>query len=126
MGTTTTSPRSDETRVPAVQVTLAMFDSRGAGLPGAPRGRADRAIHPARPGRLHAVGDDAAARCGRAVHRAPGPAPCPGRVTIGLLLDESGSMAANREAVIAGMNEFVGGMRDVDAVDPGRRARSWR
>jgi hypothetical protein len=35
-------------------------------------------------------------------------------------------MAANREAVIAGMNEFVGGMRDVDAVDPGRRARSWR
>ena len=40
------------------------------------------------------------------------------RVTIGLLLDESGSMAANREAVIAGVNEFVGGMRDVDAVDP--------
>lgn len=42
----------------------------------------------------------------------------PDRVTIGLLLDESGSMAANREAVIAGVNEFVGGMRGVDAVDP--------
>src|SRR5262249_61369181 len=40
------------------------------------------------------------------------------RVNIGLLLDESGSMAGNREAVIAGVNEFVSGMRDVDAVDP--------
>src|SRR5262249_57144912 len=39
-------------------------------------------------------------------------------VNIGLLLDESGSMAGNREAVIAGVNEFVSGMRDVDAVDP--------
>jgi len=42
----------------------------------------------------------------------------PDRVTIGLLLDESGSMAGNREAVIAGVNEFVAGMRAVEAVDP--------
>ena len=40
-----------------------------ARLPCAPRGRADRRIHPARPWRLHAVGGDAAARSNHAVHR---------------------------------------------------------
>lgn len=39
-------------------------------------------------------------------------------VTIGLLLDESGSMSGNRQSVIVGANEFVDGMREVDAVDP--------
>jgi hypothetical protein len=40
-----------------------------------------------------------------------------GRVRVGLLLDESGSMGGNEQAVIDGVNEFVGGMRAVDAVD---------
>lgn len=39
-------------------------------------------------------------------------------VTIGVLIDESGSMGGNESAVIAGVNEFVAGMRDVGAVDP--------
>src|SRR5262252_4636839 len=104
MGTTTQSPRSATSRVPAVHVTLAMFDSREPvyrvsreGVPiarFAPLGPNDympSAMTPLR---------DAVAQF------------------IGHLLDESGSMAGNREAVIAGVNEFVSGMRDVDAVDP--------
>ena len=39
-------------------------------------------------------------------------------VTIGLLIDESGSMAENTESVIAGANEFVAGMAEVSGVDP--------
>lgn len=39
-------------------------------------------------------------------------------VTIGLLADESGSMQHNQEPVIRGINDFVEGMSDVDAVDP--------
>jgi hypothetical protein len=38
------------------------------------------------------------------------------RVTIGLLLDESGSMGGNEQSVIEGVNQFVDGMRA--AVDP--------
>lgn len=40
-----------------------------------------------------------------------------GAVTVGLLLDESGSMLGNRDAVIRGANDFVAGMVDVDGVD---------
>ena len=40
-----------------------------------------------------------------------------GHVTIGLLLDESGSMATERNEVIEGVNSFVAGMTDVKAVD---------
>lgn len=39
------------------------------------------------------------------------------RVTIGLLADASGSMSGNEESVQAGINEFVAGMADVEAVD---------
>lgn len=39
------------------------------------------------------------------------------RVVIGLLADASGSMSGNEESVTAGINEFVAGMADVDAVD---------
>jgi len=41
-----------------------------------------------------------------------------GIITIGLLLDESGSMDGNQQAVVQGVNEFVGGMADVDSPDP--------
>lgn len=40
-----------------------------------------------------------------------------GAVTVGLLADESGSMSGNRLEVIAGLNEFVEGLREVPA-DP--------
>jgi len=118
MGTTTQSPRSATSRVPAVHVTLAMFDSREPvyrvsreGVPiarFAPLGPNDympSAMTPLRDAVAQFIGhlDRLRAR---------------DRVNIGLLLDESGSMAGNREAVIAGVNEFVSGMRDVDAVDP--------
>src|SRR5215475_733063 len=118
MGTTTQSPRSATSRVPAVHVTLAMFDSREPvyrvsreGVPiarFAPLGPNDympSAMTPLRDAVAQFIGhlDRLRAR---------------DRVNIGLLLDESGSMAGNREAVIAGVNEFVAGMRAVDAVDP--------
>lgn len=38
-------------------------------------------------------------------------------VVVGLLADESGSMGGNEQSVINGINEFVGGMADVDSVD---------
>lgn len=41
-------------------------------------------------------------------------------IQIGLLLDESGSMGSNRQAVIDGLNEFVGGLSGVDASEPNR------
>lgn len=40
-----------------------------------------------------------------------------GAVVVGLLADESGSMGGNERSVINGINEFVGGMADVDSVD---------
>lgn len=39
-------------------------------------------------------------------------------VNVGLLLDESGSMAPNQAAVIAGANEFVSGLQKVKRTDP--------
>jgi hypothetical protein len=118
MGKTTASPRKGKTRVPAVHVTLAMFDSREPvyrvrreGVPierFTPLGPGDympSAMTPLRDAVAQFIGHLDRLRAGD-------------RVTIGLLLDESGSMADNREAVIAGVNEFVGGMSDVEAVDP--------
>jgi hypothetical protein len=118
MGTTTASSRSKTTGVPAVHVTLAMFDSRQ------PVYRVSREDVPI--ARFAPLGPDDYTPSGRTPLR-DAAAQFIGhldrlragdRVTIGLLLDESGSMAGNREAVIAGVNEFVDGMRDVDAVDP--------
>lgn len=43
-----------------------------------------------------------------------------GTIQIGLLLDESGSMMGNQQAVIAGVNEFVAGMRETPATEGGR------
>lgn len=40
-----------------------------------------------------------------------------GSVVIGALADESGSMGGNRQSVVDGINEFVGGMANVE-VDP--------
>ena len=40
-----------------------------------------------------------------------------GAVVVGLLADESGSMGGNEQSVVAGLNEFVGGMADVAQVD---------
>jgi hypothetical protein len=118
MGTTTSSTRSDQTTVPAVHVTLATFDSREPvyrvrreGVPIAqftPLGPGDYMPSAATPLR------DAVAQFIGHLDRLR----ARDRVSIGLLLDESGSMAGNRDAVIEGVNEFVRGMRDVDAVDP--------
>lgn len=41
-----------------------------------------------------------------------------GAVTLGLLLDRSGSMLGNQDAVVDGVNEVVGGLRDLPP-DPG-------
>jgi hypothetical protein len=41
-----------------------------------------------------------------------------GTVTIGLLLDRSGSMGGNESSVVAGVNEFVGSIAGVSKVDP--------
>lgn len=41
-----------------------------------------------------------------------------GEVHVGLLLDESGSMAIVRAATISSVNEFVGSLKSVDKVDP--------
>src|SRR5215469_3411703 len=118
MSTATKTTRTKKAKAPAVHVTLAMFDTRApiyrvrresVPIHGfAPLG-ADDYVPSAMTPLRDAVAQFIAHLDGL---RAPD------RVTIGLLLDESGSMAGNREAVIAGVNEFVGGMRDVDAVDP--------
>lgn len=118
MGKTTTSPGKGKARVPSVHVTLATFDSRepiyrvrreGVPIEGfTPLGPGDympSAMTPLRDAVAQFIGHLDRLRADD-------------RVTIGLLLDESGSMSGNREAVIAGVNEFVGGMNDVDAVDP--------
>lgn len=104
--------------VPAVHVTLAMFDSREPvyrvsreDMPitrFTPLGPADYTPSASTPLR------DAVAQFIAHLDRLR----ASDRVSIGLLLDESGSMTGNREAVIAGVNEFVDGMREVDAVDP--------
>src|SRR5262249_49047077 len=122
MGTTTRSPRSATSKGPAVHGTLAMLDSREPvyrvsreGVPiarFAPLGPNDympSAMTPLRDAVAQFIGhlDRLRAR---------------DRVNIGLLLDESGSMAGNREAVIAGGNEVVRGMRDADAARPGAAA----
>jgi hypothetical protein len=39
-------------------------------------------------------------------------------VQVGLLLDESGSMSPNHGAVIESVNQFIAGLKDVNAVDP--------
>src|SRR5438128_560301 len=118
MSPATKAKRTNKTKVPAVHVTLAMFDTREpiyrvaresvpiAGFP--PLGPDDyspSAMTPLRDAVAQFIAHLDGLRSSD-------------RVTIGLLLDESGSMAPNRDAVIAGVNEFVGGMRDVDAVDP--------
>jgi hypothetical protein len=118
MGAAATSARSGEARIPAVHVTLAMFDSREPvyrasreGVPialFAPLGPGDY-----RPSAMTPLRDAVAQFIGHLDRLRASD-----RVTIGLLLDESGSMSGNREAVIAGVNEFIAGMRDVDAVDP--------
>jgi len=118
MTTETKTTDTHDTKAPAVHVTLAMFDSR------------EPIYRPAREGvpigRFTPLGLDDYAPSGttplrdavaRFIAHLDG-LRAADRVTIGLLLDESGSMGGNREAVIAGVNEFVAGMRDVDAVDP--------
>jgi hypothetical protein len=109
---------SNDAAVPAVHVTMAVFDSRHPiyrvcreGMPIArftPIGPDDYAPSAGTPLR------DAVAQFIGHLDRLR----ARDRVNIGLLLDESGSMTSNREAVIAGVNEFVDGMRDVEAVDP--------
>ena len=118
MSTTTTTTSSKNTKAPAVHVTLAMFDTRE------PIYRVRRESVPIE-GFAPLIADDYVPSAMTPLRDAVAQfiahldgLRAPDRVTIGLLLDESGSMADNREAVIAGVNEFVTGMRHVDAVDP--------
>src|SRR5258707_2685623 len=118
MSTASKTTGTKRAKAPAVHVTLAMFDTRSpiyvvrresVPIHGfAPLGHDDyvpSAMTPLRDAVAQFIAHLDGLRA-------------PDRVTIGLLLDESGSMAGNREAVIAGVNEFVAGMRAVEAVDP--------
>src|SRR5499425_3227648 len=118
MSTATKTTRTKKAKAPAVHVTLAMFDARE------PIYRVQRESVPIHgfvplgtddyvPSAMTPLRDAVA----QFIAHLDG-LRAPDRVTIGLLLDESGSMAGNREAVIAGVNEFVAGMRAVEAVDP--------
>src|SRR5258705_3127151 len=118
MSTATKTTRTKRAKAPAVHVTLAMFDTR------APIYRVRRESVP-----IHGFAplgpDDYVPSAMTPLRDAVAQfishldwLRAPDRVTIGLLLDESGSMAGNREAVIAGGNEFVAGMRAVEAGDP--------
>jgi hypothetical protein len=115
----TSSSSEQHTKNPTVQVTLAKFDLAGddpvyravrEGVPigsFAPLVRSDytpRGSTPLRDATAQFISHLDRLRSEQAV-------------TIGLLMDESGSMGGNEEAVIAGVNEFVAGMADVDAVD---------
>jgi hypothetical protein len=118
MGSGTKTTKSKNTKAPGVHVTLAMFDSRepiyrvareSVPIEGfaelGPGDYVPSAMTPLRDAVAQFIGHLDGLRA-------------PDRVAIGLLLDESGSMGGNREAVIAGVNDFVSGMREVDAVDP--------
>src|SRR5215469_4661486 len=118
MSTATKTTRTKKAKAPAVHVTLAMFDAREpiyrvrresvpihGFVPLGPDDYVPSAMTPLRDAVAQFIAHLDGLRA-------------PDRVNIGLLLDESGSMAGNREAVIAGVNEFVSGMCDVDAVDP--------
>src|SRR5258706_4006368 len=118
MSTATKTTRTKRANAPAVHVTLAMCDTRApvyrvrresvpihGFAPLGPDDYVPSAMTPLRDAVAQFIAHLDGLRA-------------PDRVTIGLLLDESGSMAGNREAVIAGVNEFVAGMRAVEAVDP--------
>src|SRR5260221_14131698 len=118
MSTATKTTRTKRAKAPAVHVTLAMFDTRApiyrvrresvpihGFAPLGPDDYVPSAMTPLRDAVAQFIAHLDGLRA-------------PDRVTIGLLLDESGSMAGNREAVIAGVNEFVAGMRAGEAVDP--------
>src|SRR5215471_7657716 len=118
MSAATKTTRTKKAKAPAVHVTLAVFDTRApiyrvrresvpihGFAPLGPDDYVPSAMTPLRDAVAQFIAHLDGLRA-------------PGRVTIGLLLDESGSMAGNREAVIAGVNDFVAGMRAVDAVDP--------
>jgi len=118
MSTATKTTGTKRAKAPAVHVTLAMFDTRApiyrvrresvpihGFAPLGPDDYVPSAMTPLRDAVAQFIAHLDGLRA-------------PDRVTIGLLLDESGSMAGNREAVIAGVNEFVAGMRAVEAVDP--------
>src|SRR5215831_10071639 len=105
MSTATKTTRTKRAKAPAVHVTLAMFDTRApiyrvrresvpihGFAPLGPDDYVPSAMTPLRDAVAQFIAHLDGLRA-------------PGRVTIGLLLDESGSMAANREAVIAGVNE---------------------
>jgi hypothetical protein len=113
------SRKNEKTGVPKVSVTVATFDRRHA-LPPYRAIRSGGSIRDWRPltsedyrpsGTTPLL--DATAQFIGDLHRLR----ARGRVVIGALADESGSMSANREAVISGVNEFVESMRDVE-VDP--------
>ena len=103
---------------PAVQVTLGLFDTRDPVLRLPRTGIEIGDFHPLTITDYAPSGGtplrDATARMIGQLDSTRGS----GHVTIGLLLDESGSMGHNREAVVEGVNQFVDGMRDVKSVDP--------
>src|SRR5258707_7399660 len=118
MSTASKTTGTKRAKAPAVHVTLAMFDTRApiyrvrresvpihGFAPLGPDDYVPSAMTPLRDAVAQFIAHLDGLRA-------------PDRVTIGLLLDESGSMAGNREAVIAGLNEFLAGTRAAEAVDP--------
>lgn len=114
---------STTTKAPTVQVTVATFDA-----PYDPEIPIFRVTHSAKLSKFRALGSgDYMPRGGTPLRDATmeminklDELRSEDTVQIGLLLDESGSMSGNREAVIAGVNEFIGGMRGVPANEGNR------
>lgn len=116
-----TNKRASKPKAPPVNVTLSTFDSR-------PIGESYRVLRSGRIGQFEPVNfDEYCPHGGTPLLDATAKfiaqleeqrKRSPKSVTIGLLMDESGSMDPNRAAVVQGVNEFVDGMRDVENVDP--------
>jgi hypothetical protein len=116
VATTARSKRSRKAKPPTVEVTLALFDTREPiyrekrrGVPIAeflPLTRRDYGPSGGTP-----LLDATARFIGQLSDLRR-----PGAVTLGLLLDESGSMGGNEASIIEGVNQFVDGLRSVDAV----------
>lgn len=119
MATATKSPKKTKASAPTVSVTIAKFDSRWNAPIYRPLrdGQPVSEFTPLTPADYSPSG-------GTPLHDATAKFIAhleaqrrPGTVVIGALADESGSMCHNRQSVVDGINEFVGGMADVE-VDP--------
>lgn len=137
MATATTAKKKDKKKAPVVGVTVATFDARAdspvfrvvRAKPLDGFGAIERNSYTPDTAFGGVVGGEGSTHGGGAtplrdatmamIHHLDG-VRSKKTIQIGLLLDESGSMAFNRDAVIDGTNEFIGGLVGVDASEPGR------